>query len=118
MYRKCFASILATILFISGLLAEEIKGVFKKFEDNKLTIINADGKEETYKVDPDVKLKATKKDRTVVETPLIDVLKKPAWKDREVVVSIEKDLVKMVAITAGKKKSDEKKPKENNPPSD
>jgi hypothetical protein len=112
MFRKCFAAVAATMLIAGGLFAEEIKGVFKKFEDNKVTIADADGKETTYKVNTDIKIKATKKDRTVIEIPLTEILAKPVLKDSNVIVTIENGLVTMLAST-GKKKSTDKKPNSN-----
>ena len=59
MFRKFFAVAVAVTLIGGGLFAEEIKGVFKKFEDNTLTITvpDKDGKEKTFKIDPDLKVK-------------------------------------------------------------
>jgi len=59
MFRKFFAVAIAATLVVGGLFAEEIKGVFKKFEDNNLTILvpDKDGKEKTFKIDPDLKVK-------------------------------------------------------------
>ena len=59
MFRKFFAVAVAATLVVGGLFAEEIKGVFKKFEDNTLTILvpDKDGKEQTFKIDPDLKVK-------------------------------------------------------------
>ena len=59
MFRRFFAAAVAATLVVGGLFAEEIKGVFKKFEDNTLTILvpDKDGKEKTFKIDPDLKIK-------------------------------------------------------------
>jgi len=56
MYRKLLAAVAASLFVAGGLFAEEIKGVFKKFEDNKVTV-DVDGKEKTYSVDPATKVK-------------------------------------------------------------
>ena len=72
MFRKFLAAFVAMTLMVGGLFAEEIKGVFKKYEDGKVTI-SVDDKEKTYKVDKDAKVKIKKK-----EVPLTDVLSK--WK--------------------------------------
>jgi hypothetical protein len=59
MFRKFFAVAVAVTLIGGGLFAEEIKGVFKKFEDNTLTITvpDKDGKEKTFKIPADLKTK-------------------------------------------------------------
>ena len=46
--RKFFAALVALTLVVGGLFAEDIKGVFKKFEDGKVTIDVVDSK--TWKV--------------------------------------------------------------------
>ena len=58
MFRKFVAVAVAATLVVGGLFAEEIKGVFSKFEDNTLTIKvpDKDGKEKTFKIDPDLKV--------------------------------------------------------------
>jgi hypothetical protein len=70
MFRRFLAALLATALVVGGLFAEDVKGVFKKFEDGKATV-EVDGKAMTYKVSPDAKIK-TKKG----EFLLVDVMKK------------------------------------------
>jgi hypothetical protein len=69
MFRKFFAVAIAATLVAGGLFAEEIQGVFKKFEDNTLTILvpDKDGKEKTFKIDPDLKTKRKGKDGTETE---------------------------------------------------
>ena len=73
MFRKFFAVLVALTLVAGGLFADDIKGVFKKFEDGKVTI-EVDGKEKAYKVNADAKVK--QKDTEIL---LTDALKK--WKD-------------------------------------
>jgi formylglycine-generating enzyme required for sulfatase activity len=66
MFRKFFAVVIAAMLVVGGLFAEEIKGVFKKFEDGKVTIVDADGEEkkDIPKVEPK---EVAKKDAPIVE---------------------------------------------------
>lgn len=59
MFRKFFAAAAAVALIVGGLFAEEFKGVFKKYEDGKATV-EIDGKEKTFKVSPDAKIKNKK----------------------------------------------------------
>ena len=89
MFRKFFAALVALTLVVGGLFAEDIKGVFKKFEDGKVTIA-VDGKEKAYKVNADAKVKFGKK-----EIPLVDVLKnEKLWKDgANGTFTVEKDEV-------------------------
>jgi len=73
MFRKFFAVAVAATLVVGGLFAEEIKCVFKKFEDNTLTVLvpDKDGKEKTFKIDPDLKVKRKNfKDGTEEEVPV------------------------------------------------
>jgi len=61
MFRKFFAALVAVMLVVGGLFAEDIQGVFKKFDDNKVTI-EVDGKEKTYPVKKDAKFKLKKEE--------------------------------------------------------
>ena len=59
MFRKFFAAVVASMLVVGGLFADEITGVFKKYDDGKLTA--------TVKVkekDKDNKLQEVEKDVT------------------------------------------------------
>lgn len=69
MFRKFVAVVAATLFVIGGLFAEDLKGVFKKFEDGKVTV-EVDGKVKEYKVSPDAKFKLKQG-----EVPLTDVFK-------------------------------------------
>lgn len=84
MFRKFFAALVAMTLVVGGLFADEIKGVFKKFEDGKVTV-EVDGKEKAYKVNADAKVKVKDK-----EIALTDTFK--AWKDgQKATFTVEKD---------------------------
>lgn len=74
MYRKLLAALVALFLVVGGLFADEVKGVFKKLDGNKVTV-EVDGKATDYKV-ADVKIKNKK---TNTEVALTDVLGK--WKE-------------------------------------
>ena len=73
MFRKFFAVLVALALIAGGLFADEIKGVFKKFDDGKVTV-EVDGKAKTYKVSTTAKQKYKKEDTLVT-----DILKN--WKE-------------------------------------
>jgi hypothetical protein len=100
MFRKCFAALVALTLVAGGLFAEEIKGVFKKFEDGKVTI-SVDDQEKSYKVDKDAKVKVGK-DQT--EVNLTEALGK--WKEGQSGTFTVKDDV----VTSAKK---DRKKKDN-----
>jgi len=61
MFRKFFAAIVASMLVIGGLFADEVKAVFKKVDGGKITV-EVDGKEKTYKVGEKVKVSEKLKD--------------------------------------------------------
>lgn len=73
MFRKFFAAVVAVMLVVGGLFADEIKGVFKKLDGGKVTI-EVDGKASEYKVSADAKVKMKDK-----EVALTDALGN--WKD-------------------------------------
>jgi hypothetical protein len=78
MFRKFFAVAIAATLVAGGLFAEEIKGVFEKFEDNTLTlkVPDKDGKEQKFKIPVDLKTKRKAKDGTETEVLVSDSLAK------------------------------------------
>ena len=86
MFRKFFAAVVASMLVVGGLFADEIKGVFKKYDDGKVTI-SVDEKEKTYKVDKDAKVKVKKDDVLLTEA-----LSK--WKEgQKATFTVDKDVV-------------------------
>lgn len=85
MFRKLLASVVASLLIVGGLFAEEIKGVFKKFEDGKVTV-EVDGKLAEYKVG-DAKQKIKGKD-----VAISDVLPK-VKADTKVIFTVENGMV-------------------------
>ena len=91
MFRACVAALVAMILVVGGLFAEDIKGVFKKYEDGKVTF-SVDDKDKTYKVDKDAKVKRKNEDIL-----LTDALAK--WKEGQKATFTVKDDV----VTSAKK---------------
>jgi hypothetical protein len=88
MYRKLLAAFVASLLAVGGLFAEEIKGAFKKFEDNKVTVL-VDGNEKTFKVDPNAKTKFKDK-----EIELTKIFASPKLKEgMKLVLTVENDTV-------------------------
>jgi hypothetical protein len=105
MFRKCFAAIVASVLVVGGLFAEDIKGVFQKFEDGKVTI-KVDDKEKTYKVDENASIKIKTKGGDEKEIKLVDSFKR--YKEGQTVTLTLKDDVVTGAKREFKKKTDNK----------
>jgi len=99
MFRKFFAAVVAVMLVVGGLFAEDITGVFKKYDDGKVTV-EVDGKEKTYKVDKDAKIKNKK---TGDETLLTEALSKRKA-DSKITLVVEGDVVKGMKGGGGKGK--------------
>ena len=96
MFRKFFAAIVASMLVAGGLFADEIKAVFVKFDEGKLTV-KVDDKEKVYTVDKDAKTKFKKKgDTDFTEVLLTDTLGKMKA-DSKITLTVEKDVVTKVA---------------------
>lgn len=90
MVRKFFAALVALTLVVGGVFADDIVGVFKKLEDGKVTI-DVDGKEKTYKVNADAKVKIGKKGDQK-EVLLTDAFKN--WKEgQKATFTVEKEEV-------------------------
>jgi hypothetical protein len=103
MFRKCFAAIIASMLVAGGLFAEDIKAVFKKFEDGKVTV-TVDDKEKTYKVDPDASVKFKFKGEEK-EVKLVDSFKR--YKEgTKVTLTIKDNVVTGAKRELMKKKTD------------
>ncbi len=110
MFRKFFAVAIAATLVAGGLFAEEIQGVFKKFEDNTLTILvpDKDGKEKTFKIDPDLKTKRKGKDGTETEVAVTKMFGRMKEGSKVTVTTDDKGTVTDVKGERGgrKKKTD------------
>ena len=92
MYRKLVAAFVAMMLAVGGLFAEEVSGIFKKFEDGKVTV-SVDGKEKTYAVDPKAAIKFKTKDGTEKEVPLTKMFGR-AKDGANIVLQVEDNVVK------------------------
>jgi hypothetical protein len=101
MYRTCFVATIVAILVGNPLFAEEIEGVFKKFENDKVTI-EADGKAMTFKIDPNAKVKipeftSLQKDGTIKKTDSREValtkILEAAKDGKYIVLFVEKETV-------------------------
>ena len=66
MVRKFAAALVALVIGVGAVFAEEIRGTFVKFADGKLTV-KVDDKDKDYKVPADLKIKRKGKDGTEQE---------------------------------------------------
>jgi hypothetical protein len=66
MIRKFAAALVAVVIAVGTVFADEIKCTFVKFADGKLTV-KVDDKEKEYKVPADLKIKRKGKDGTETE---------------------------------------------------
>lgn len=64
MFRKFFAAVAALTLVVGGLFAEDVKGIFKKVDGGKITIV-VDGKDKEFKVGEKFKTKAKDGDKII-----------------------------------------------------
>jgi hypothetical protein len=111
MFRKVVAMSLALVLTVGVLFAEEIQGVFKKFEDGKLTI-TVDEKEKTFKIPEDLTVKIKGKDGEEKEFKVSAMLEK-AKEGRKLTVTVDGDKVTAVKMARGGKGKDKGKDKQD-----
>jgi len=90
MYRKFLAAFVALVIGVGAIFAEEIKAVFVKYDEGKLTV-KVDDKEKTYDVDKDATVKRKIKGEEK-EIPLSKILMRYKA-DAKVIVTVEKDKV-------------------------
>jgi hypothetical protein len=101
MVRKFAAALVALVIAVGSVFADEIKGTFVKFADGKLTI-KVDDKEKEFKIPADLKGKRKGKDGTEQEFVVADRLAKTK-EGTGITVTTEKDEVKAVTIERRKK---------------
>jgi len=97
MYRKFVAAFVALVITVGAVFAEEIKAVFVKYEELKLTVKVGD-KEKTYDVDKDATVKFKFKDMEK-EVPVTKMLER--WQagkgfkgdNKNIIITVEKDKV-------------------------
>jgi len=85
MVRKFAAALVALVLTVGAIFAEEIKATFVKYDEGKITV-KVDDKEKVFTVAKDAVYKG-KKDR-----PVADWAKK-AKEDAKLILNVEKDEV-------------------------
>jgi hypothetical protein len=67
MYRKFLATLVALMIVGGAVFAEEIMGVFVKYDEGKVTI-KVDDKEKSYDVDKDAKVKFKDKEFALTDS--------------------------------------------------
>jgi hypothetical protein len=75
MIRKFAAALVAVVIAVGSIFADEVKGTFVKFADGTLTI-KVDDKEKEYKIPADLKIKRKGKDGAETEVVVTDMLGK------------------------------------------
>ena len=103
MFRKFAVAVLAIVIAVGSGFAEEVKGVFVKFADGKLTV-KVDDKEKEYTVPADLKIKFKIKG----EEKEFEASKGLARvkEGTKITLDVEKDTVKGYKIEFQKKKKD------------
>jgi hypothetical protein len=96
MIRKFAAALVALVVAVGAVFAEEVKGTFVKFADGKLTL-KVDDKEKDYKIPADLKIKRKNKQGEETETPASTVLEKTK-EGRNVTLTVDGDKVTKVEL--------------------
>ncbi|HEX3150179.1 MAG TPA: hypothetical protein VHR66_19030 [Gemmataceae bacterium] len=93
MIRKFAAALLAMVIAVGAVFAEEIKCTFVKFADGKLTV-KVDDKDKEYKVPADLKQKVTIKgeEKEIEVSKMFGRMKEGA----KLTLEVDKDEVKKV----------------------
>jgi hypothetical protein len=109
MIRKFAAALMALVIAVGAVFADEVKGAFVKFADGKLTI-KVDDKEKEYTIPSDLKVKRKNKDGEEVETlatESLDKMNKGKFKPT-VVLTVDGEKVTGVKYEFKKKDPDKK----------
>jgi len=101
MIRKFAAALVALVIAVGAVFADEIKGTFVKFADGKLTI-KVDDKEKDYKIPSDLKVKYKDKNGDEKEVPASARLER-AKEGSQVTLTVDGDKVTDVKVKRGKK---------------
>lgn len=92
MVRKFAAALVALVLAVGAVFADEVKAVFVKFADGKLTV-KVDDKEKEYKVPADTKIKRKNKQGEEEEVLLKDSFGRRKEGDK-LILTVEGDTLK------------------------
>src|SRR6516225_8508941 len=94
MVRKFAAALVALVIAVGSVFAEEIHATFVKFADGTLTV-KVDDKEKEYKIPDDLKVKFKNKDGEEKEFPISGMLSKMK-EGTKLVIDADGDKVKSV----------------------
>lgn len=100
--RKLCAAMVALMLAVGGIFADEIKGVFVK-SDGKEVTVKVDDKEKTFKIDEKAVMKKKGKDGAEKEYNVGEALAKQK-EGAKLTLTVEKDKVTGFKGEGGKKK--------------
>ena len=100
MFRKFAVALVAVVIAVGSGFAEEVKGVFVKFADGKLTV-KVEDKEKEFKVPADLKRKGKDGKEELVSESLAKVKE-----GSKLILDVEKDTLKSYKRDGGKKKKD------------
>ena len=103
MVRKFAAALVALVIAVGAVFAEEVRATFVKFSDGTLTV-KVDDREKEYKVSDDLKVKFKGKDGEYKEFPANRMFSKMK-EGTPLVLDVEKGEVKGVKRAPGKKKN-------------
>ena len=92
MIRKFAAALVALVIAVGAVFADQIKGTFVKFADGKLTL-KVDDKEKEYKVPADLKIKRKTKGGEEKEVLASDALGK-VKEGAKLIVEVDGNTVK------------------------
>ena len=101
MVRKFAAALVALVIAVGAVFAEEVRGTFVKFADGTLTI-KVDDKDKDYKIPADLKVKRKTKDGEVKESSAADALSR-AKEGTQITLTVDGDKVTDVKMRRGKK---------------
>jgi hypothetical protein len=97
MIRKCAAALVALVIAVGSIFADEVKGVFVKFADGTLTL-KVDDKDKEFKIPADLKVKRKFKGEEK-EIEVSKMLQSKFMKEGE---------TKLIVVTEGDKVTDVK----------
>ena len=104
MFRKFTAAVVALVIAVGSVFADEVKGAFVKFADGTLTI-KVDDKEKDYKIPSDLKMKFKGKggeEKEVAVSESLERMNKGKFKPT-VVLTVDGDKVTAVKYEFKKK---------------
>jgi hypothetical protein len=101
MVRKFAAALVALVLAVGAVFAEEVRGTFVSFADGKLTL-KVDDKEKEYTIPADLKVKRKGKDGEVKESLASEALSRTK-EGRPITLTVDGSKVTEVKMGRGKK---------------